>query len=66
MSKNPKHPRKGQIDRAAQDLIGDQLRAMYSDLLSQPLPDKLLSTFRKIEKAEEALITPHDTLRRAA
>ena len=66
MSKNPKQPRKGHVDRAAQDLIGHQLRAMYSDLLRQPLPDKLLSTLRTIEKVEEAVTTPQDTLRRAA
>jgi hypothetical protein len=66
MSKNPKHPRKGNVDRAAQDLIGHHLRAMYSELLSQPLPAKLLSTLRTMETAEEALTTPQKTLRRAA
>jgi hypothetical protein len=65
MSKNPKHPKKGHVDRATQDLIGQELRAMYSDLLSRPLPEKILSTLRTIE-AEEALTPPQNTLRRAA
>jgi Anti-sigma factor NepR len=66
MSKDPKHPGKGHVDRATQDLIGHQLRAMYSDLLSQPLPEKIASTLRTIGKAEEAVATPQHTLRRAA
>jgi Anti-sigma factor NepR len=66
MSKNPNHPRKAQVDRVAQDRIGRQLRAMYSDLLKQPVPDKLLATLRAFEEAEDALPPFAEKLQRAA
>jgi Anti-sigma factor NepR len=66
MSKNPNHPRKAQVDRAAQDRIGRQLRAMYSDLAKQPVPEKLLATLRAFEEAEDALPPLAETLQRAA
>ena len=53
MSKSRKYPKKVQIDRATQDRIGSKLRAMYSELLREPLPDKLLLTLQAIEQAQE-------------
>jgi hypothetical protein len=60
-----KHPTKARVDRVAQDMIGRQLRAMYSELLREPLPETLLSTLRAIERAEYTLPQP-EMLRRAA
>jgi hypothetical protein len=54
MSKAPKSPKKPSINRTAQAAIGHQLRAMYSDLVMQPLPEKLLTTLRAMQKAENA------------
>jgi Anti-sigma factor NepR len=51
MSKNP--TTKAQLERAAQDRIGRQLRTMYSALVRQPLPEKLLATLRAIDDATE-------------
>jgi hypothetical protein len=53
MSKSRKHPKKARIDRATQDRIGAKLRTMYSELLREPLPDKLLLTLQAIEQAQE-------------
>jgi hypothetical protein len=66
MSKSPKHPGKGRVDRAAQELIGRQLRAMYSQLLREPLPEALLTTLRSIEQPAEALTRAEEKLLRAA
>jgi hypothetical protein len=66
MSKRPKHPGKAQVDRAAQELIGRQLRAMYSQLLREPVPEALLTTLRSIEQPAEALTRPEEKLLRAA
>jgi hypothetical protein len=54
MSKSRNHPKKPQIDRATQERIGSKLRAMYSELLRQPLPAKLVVALQAIEHAEEA------------
>jgi hypothetical protein len=43
LSSNPK------LDRAIQSRIGDQLRAMYDDLMQQPVPDKLRDLLDKLE-----------------
>jgi hypothetical protein len=66
MSKSPKHPRKGHVDRAAQELIGRQLRAMYSQLLREPLPEALLTTLRSLEQPADGLTRPEEKLLRAA
>jgi hypothetical protein len=66
MSKSRKHPKKGHIDRAAQDSIGRQLRAMYSELLREPLPEKLLATLRALEQADDGGTRPEHNWRRAA
>ena len=66
MSKARKGARKPAIDRAAQVAIGHQLRSMYSELLSQPLPEKLLSTLLAIEQADDGPTRVDERLRKAA
>jgi hypothetical protein len=63
MSTSSNHPKKAQIDRATQERIGSKLRAMYSELLRDPLPAKLLVTLQAIEQAEEG--TRRDLVRAA-
>jgi hypothetical protein len=58
--------RKPAIDRAAQAAIGHQLRSMYSELLSQPLPEKLLLTLLAIQQAQDATTGVDELLRKAA
>ena len=43
------------IDRSTQTRIGDQLRAMYDDLVHQPVPDRFKDLLDRLEKgtAEE-------------
>ncbi len=36
------------LDRTAQDRIGAELRAMYADLSSQPIPQRFLDLIEKI------------------
>ena len=66
MSKARKGVRKPAIDRAAQAAIGHQLRSMYSELLGQPLPEKLLSTLLAIQQAQDATAGVDELLRKAA
>lgn len=37
------------IDRAAQARIGDHLRAMYDDLMKQPVPDRFAELLGQLE-----------------
>lgn len=39
----------GSGDEAMQDLIGKQLRAMYDDILSEPVPDKIVELLVKLD-----------------
>lgn len=57
---------KPSIDRAAQVAIGHHLRAMYSELLRQPLPEKLLSTLLAIQQTEDGTTRANERLRKAA
>ncbi len=36
------------LDRAIQSRIGDQLRAMYDDLIQQPVPDRFKDLLDKL------------------
>ena len=45
--RSPKHGAAVQIE--AQDHIGRQLRAIYDDLLSQPVPDRFLELLRQLD-----------------
>ncbi len=42
------------IDRAIQDKIGRELRAMYEELLRQPLPEKLTEPLRALDEVTSA------------
>jgi hypothetical protein len=64
MRRSPKHSVK--LDQATQESIGHHLRAMYADLVRQPLPEKLLLTLRSIQDAEEAAHRPSQRVRKAA
>jgi hypothetical protein len=41
------------VDRSARNRIGAQLRAMYSDLERQPLPQRLLDLMRQLDERKE-------------
>lgn len=38
------------LDRAIQARIGDQLRAMYTELLEQPVPDRFRDLLEQLDK----------------
>jgi hypothetical protein len=41
----------GTVSRVVQDLIGEQLRAMYDDLKDEPVPDHLLDLLKQLDKS---------------
>jgi hypothetical protein len=41
------------LDRGIQTRIGDQLRAMYDDLMEQPVPDRFKDLLAKLEQNNE-------------
>ncbi len=41
------------LDRGTQSRIGDQLRAMYTELMEQPVPDKFKALLDKLEDKKE-------------
>jgi hypothetical protein len=40
------------LDRATQDRIGTHLRAMYDDLLNQPVPDRFAELLGRLERGD--------------
>ena len=46
-------PSEPSLDRAIQSRIGDQLRAMYDNLMEQPIPDRLSELLGRLEQGEE-------------
>jgi hypothetical protein len=48
------HGPKPKIDRAIQDKIGRELRAMYEELLRQPLPENLTAPLRAIDEVQSS------------
>jgi hypothetical protein len=43
------------LERAVQERIGDHLRAMYDDLMQQPVPDRFAELLSRLEtKGEKA------------
>jgi hypothetical protein len=42
------------LDRAIQSRIGDNLRAMYDELLQQPVPDRFRDLLGELEKTRSA------------
>ncbi|HEX2136324.1 MAG TPA: NepR family anti-sigma factor [Microvirga sp.] len=47
LSSNPR------LDRTIQTRIGDQLRAMYDELMQQPVPDRFADLLAKLEQSDE-------------
>ncbi len=43
------------IDRVVQERIGTHLRAMYDDLMQQPVPDRFAELLGKLERRGEDL-----------
>ena len=41
------------LDRVIQARIGDQLRAMYDNLMQQPIPDRFSELLGRLERGEE-------------
>jgi hypothetical protein len=44
------HSSEPRIDRVTQTRLGDQLRAMYDDLVGQPVPDRFKDLLDRLEK----------------
>ena len=43
----------GTLGRDVQDVIGQQLRAMYDDLVNQAVPDRFTKLLEKLEKRDD-------------
>ena len=41
------------LDRGIQTRIGDQLRAMYDELMEQPVPDRFKDLLAKLDQSTE-------------
>jgi hypothetical protein len=41
------------LDRAIQERIGDHLRAMYDDLMQQPVPDRFVELLNRLKRGNE-------------
>jgi hypothetical protein len=41
------------LDRAIQERIGDHLRAMYDNLIQQPVPDRFVELLNRLEKRND-------------
>ena len=52
MSNDFRPPCHAYLDRATQDRIGRELRAVFTEPLQEPLPDNLLGALRAIQNAE--------------
>ena len=46
-------PSEPSLDRAIQSRIGDNLRAMYDELLQQPVPDRFRDLLGQLENRRE-------------
>ncbi len=44
------HSSEPRIDRVTQTRLGDQLRAMYDELVGQPVPDRFKDLLDRLEK----------------
>ena len=62
MSENRGHDPKPRISLAIQDKIGRELRAMYEELLKQPLPEKLTAPLRAMEEVQASREQLRETL----
>jgi len=43
----------GRLDSSSQKRIGDQLRAMYDELMQQPVPDRFKELLDQMEKKRD-------------
>ncbi|MGO4573040.1 NepR family anti-sigma factor [Microvirga sp. 2TAF3] len=41
------------LDNVSQKRIGDQLRAMYDELMQQPVPDRFKDLLEQLEKSDK-------------
>ena len=48
------------LDRAIQSRIGDQLRAMYDELMQQPVPDRFRDLLEQLEKSNRSKVNEAD------
>jgi hypothetical protein len=51
---NVTHSQEPSLDRNVQARIGDNLRAMYDELLQQPVPDRFKDLLGQLEKQRDA------------
>jgi len=51
-SLNDKFSSEPKLDKVSQGRIGDQLRAMYDDLMQQPVPDRFKALLDQLDKAQ--------------
>lgn len=47
-------PKSGGLDRQVQAKIGQQLRAMYDDVVDQGVPDRFAELLKKLDSAQGA------------
>jgi hypothetical protein len=50
-------PAPPRLDRNAQARLGEQLRAMYDDLLQQPIPDRFVDLLKDLDDIEQGKST---------
>jgi hypothetical protein len=43
----------GTLGRDVQDVIGEQLRAMYNDLVNQAVPDRFTELLQRLDKRDD-------------
>jgi hypothetical protein len=56
VSQRPSHDRKvprGMLDRSLQAQLGRQLRSIYSDIASEPVPERFIKLLEELEAREE-------------
>lgn len=46
------------LDQVSQDRIGDQLRAMYDDLMQQPVPDRFKDLLEQLDRTQSVKEEP--------
>jgi len=50
---DPRPDSNGTLGRDVQDVIGQQLRAMYDDLVNQAVPDRFTKLLEKLDKRDD-------------
>jgi Anti-sigma factor NepR len=44
----------GRLETSAQALIGQQLKAVYGEIVREPIPDRLLKLIEELERKEDS------------